>query len=117
MSKVTIYHNPRCSKSRATLAILEAHNMDIDVVKYLETPPNQAEIRTILNLLDVDIRSILRKNEADYKLHPFANTALETAELIELLHQFPKVMERPIVIYQDKAVIGRPPENVLELMQ
>ncbi len=114
MPKFTIYHNPRCSKSRATLAILEAHQQDIEIIKYLETPPTEETIKTLLVELGMPVTKILRKNETDYKEHGFA-TAQSDDEIIKLIHQYPKVMERPIVSSQGKAVIGRPPENVLEL--
>ncbi|MGJ8662650.1 MAG: arsenate reductase (glutaredoxin) [Marinicella sp.] len=117
MTKVTIYHNPRCSKSRAALAILEAHKMDIEVINYLETPPSVAELTELVNQLGVEVKSILRKSEADYKAQPFNDPDLSTQDLIQLLHQYPKVMERPIVSYLGQAVICRPPENVLDLIQ
>ncbi len=114
MPKITIYHNPRCSKSRATLAIIEAHQSDIEVIKYLDTPPSEAELKILLSELNLSASEILRKNEAAYKEHGFAEAQTDD-QLISLLHQYPKVLERPIVSYQGKAVIGRPPENVLEL--
>lgn len=105
-----------CSKSRATLAILVAHQVDIEVIKYLDTPPTADEIKTLLNALGSDVRSILRKNETEYKTQGFAAPELSTEEIILKLTQYPKVLERPIVIVQGKAVIGRPPENVLDLL-
>ena len=117
MPKFIIYHNPRCSKSRATLAILEQQQADVAVVKYLDQPVNATTIKQLLKELDMGIRDILRTNEADYKLHGFADPTLSEAELISKLSQFPKVMERPIVSSHGKAVIGRPPENVLSLIE
>ncbi len=117
MSKATIYHNPRCSKSRATLALLEEQHDDIEVVKYLETPPSTETIARLVNLLGVNIRDILRKNETEYKEQGFANAELSDAAVIELVHQFPKVLERPIVEYNNQAIVGRPPENVLSLFK
>ena len=115
MTKTVIYHNPRCSKSRATLALLEAQTNNIEVIKYLENPPNQNTIKRLLDELNMDIRDILRKTETDYKEQNFADKSLNEAELIKKLSQFPKVLERPIVSHQGKAIIGRPPENVLSL--
>lgn len=117
MRKSTIYHNPRCSKSRATLALLEAQHDDIEIIKYLETPPSIETIKNLVNLLGVNIRDILRKNESEYKEHGFANQDLSDDELIALVHQYPKVLERPIVVYHHQAIIGRPPENVLSLFK
>ncbi len=115
MSKVVIYHNPRCSKSRATLAILEQQQADFSVIKYLENPPSESQIKDLLTELNSGIRDILRTAEDDYKQQGFADTALSETELITKLCQFPKVMERPIVSYNGHAVVGRPPENVLSL--
>ena len=115
MAKATIYHNPRCSKSRASLALLEANHDDIEVIKYLETPPSEQTIKTLLNELGMDVRDVLRTNEAEYKNNGFVY-AFSDDEIIKLVHKFPKVLERPIISYQGKAVIGRPPENVLDLL-
>lgn len=117
MSKAIIYHNPRCSKSRATLALLEEQHDDIEVVKYLETPPSIETINRLVMLLGVNVRDILRKNEAEYKEHGFANTELTDQTVIELIHKYPKVLERPIVEYNNQAIVGRPPENVLSLFK
>jgi len=115
MSIAKIYHNPRCSKSRATLALLEDLHTNIEVIKYLETPPKPDEIKRLLKALKLSVRDILRSNEADYRECGFSNPELTEQDLINLLNKHPKVMERPIVSYQGHAVIGRPPENVKEL--
>ncbi len=115
MTEVTIYHNPRCSKSRATLAILEAQQADIKTVKYLDNPPDVATIKSLLKKLNLGVRDILRNGESEYKEHNFADPHLSDDELITLLATHPKVMQRPIVSTEHKAVIGRPPENVLSL--
>ncbi|MDX8405807.1 MAG: arsenate reductase (glutaredoxin) [Mariprofundus sp.] len=112
---VTIYHNPRCSKSRATLAILQEQGVDTDIVEYLSTPPSEAELDRILRLLDIEPDALMRKGEAEYKEH-FSDSTLSRQELIALMIQHPKVIERPIVINGDKATIGRPPENVLSIL-
>jgi arsenate reductase len=116
MSEFTIFHNPRCSKSRQTLALLEENNIQPDIRLYLETPPSNDELASILQTLGMSPRALLRKGEADYKALSLSNTDLENAELIEAMVKHPKLIERPIVIKGDRAVLGRPPENVLELL-
>jgi arsenate reductase len=115
MTTATIYHNPRCSKSRKTLELLEQNQVNIEVVKYLETPPTSDELKHILSLLNKTPDEVMRKNEDEYKLH-FKNKTLTESEKIDLMNQFPKVIERPIVVMGNKAVIGRPPENVLDIL-
>ncbi len=115
MSKATIYHNPRCSKSRATLALLEQHNIPTEVIKYLDTPPSVDTILQLSQQLGLGVHQMLRNKEADYKSGGFADASSDQ-QLAELLQQFPKVLERPVVVYQGRAVIGRPPENVLEIL-
>lgn len=111
-----IFHNPRCSKSRATMALLEENNVTPDIVEYLKTPPTEAELDEILTLLNIEPRDLMRKNEAEYKEAGLDNPDLDRAALIKGMVENPKVIERPIVIMDGKAVIGRPPENVLELL-
>ncbi len=115
MSRTIIYHNPRCSKSRAALAILEQQSIDFSVIKYLETPLKESEITQLLKELNLNIQDIFRQGEADYKEQSFSDPTLDDTQLIKKLSQFPKVMERPIVSHQGQAVIGRPPENILSL--
>ena len=115
MSTATIYHNPRCSKSRATLALLQTQTSDIKIIKYLESPPSEQQIKTIVKNLGGNITSLLRKSEPEYQEYGFSANELSETEICKLLHQHPKVMERPIVCYQNQAIIGRPPENVLSL--
>ncbi|TDR19609.1 arsenate reductase (glutaredoxin) [Marinicella litoralis] len=117
MPTAKIYHNPRCSKSRATLELLVAKHDDVEVIKYLEYPPTVAEIKSMLQQLGLGIHDILRKNEAEFKANDMANPALSTEQLLALAHQFPKVLERPIVTFNNQAIIGRPPENVLGLFE
>ncbi len=116
MSSIKIYHNPRCSKSRKTLEIIESKGFEPEIIKYLETPPSILEIKTVLNLLDMKPRDLMRKNEVDYKENQFNNDTLSDEQLIEMMHKFPKVIERPIVLNKGKAVIGRPPESVLDII-
>jgi len=113
---VTIYHNPRCSKSRQTLALIEENNVQAEVVLYLETPPSAAEIESLLGKLGIGARQLLRKGEDAYKENDLKNQALTDTQLIAAMAEFPKLIERPIVVKGDKAVLGRPPENVLGLI-
>jgi len=113
---VTIYHNPRCSKSRQTLALIEEKGLQPEVVLYLETPPNAADITELLSKLGMGARQLLRKGEDAYKDNDLKNPALSDNDLINAMAQFPKLIERPIVVKGDRAVLGRPPENVLELI-
>lgn len=113
---ITIYHNPRCSKSRATLQILSDKNKSINVVKYLETPPTAEQLSDILNKLNLNPEDIIRKNETDYKTSGLDNPNLSRAEHIDLMVQNPIVIERPIVVSDTAARIGRPPENILDIL-
>jgi arsenate reductase len=117
MSNVVIYHNPRCSKSRQCLALLQARGIEPEQVLYLETPPEPAELRRLLKLLKMPARQLLRKGEAEFKELNLMDNALSENKLIEAMSEYPRLIERPIIVCGDKAVIGRPPENVLELIQ
>lgn len=111
----TIYHNPRCSKSRETLALLEQQGISPEVVLYLQTPPSNETIKTLLNQLGMaSARELMRTKEDIYKELDLKSEPNEDA-LIEAMTANPKLIERPIVIHNDKAKIGRPPESVLEL--
>lgn len=116
MAQYTILHNPRCSKSRQTLALLEENGLDFEVLEYLKTPPTQKQLKTILSLLGAEPRDIMRKGEAEYKESGLNDDTLSKAEQVKLMVAFPKVIERPIVFSQQKAIVGRPPENVLKLV-
>jgi arsenate reductase len=111
-----IYHNPRCSKSRQTLSIIEEAGISPEIVLYLETPPSKAELRGILEKLGLSARDILRKSEGAYKSEQLSNTELTDEQLLDAMLRFPKLIERPIVVKGNKAVIGRPPENVQQLI-
>ena len=113
---VIIYHNPRCSKSRQTLQLLEENGVAPKVVLYLEDVPSVATLKTLLKKLGKTPREILRKGEDAYKENKLSDTSLSDAHLLEAMVKFPKLIERPIVVSGDKAVLGRPPENVLELL-
>jgi len=114
---VTIYHNPRCSKSRDTLALLQARGITPQVVAYLEQVPTPDEIRSLLGLLGLaDARALLRKGEAEYTELGLDDPALGQDVLIAAMAAHPRLIERPIVVHGDKAVIGRPPEKVLAIL-
>ena len=112
---VRIYHNPRCSKSRQTLALLEDRDVDVEVVNYLETPLSQAALRSLLNKLGLEARDIVRTNEAEFKESGLTLEASE-GQLLELMTKHPKTMQRPIVEAGEHARLGRPPEQVLEII-
>ncbi|VVQ20958.1 putative protein YfgD [Pseudomonas fluorescens] len=116
MTDLTLYHNPRCSKSRGALELLEARGLTPNVVRYLETPLNAAQIKALLGKLGISARQLLRTGEDEYKMLQLADENLSEAQLIDAIAQHPKLMERPILEVGDKAVIGRPPENILELL-
>ena len=111
---VTIYHNPRCSKSRATLKLLQDRGIEPQVVEYLKTPPDEPELRRILAMLGLRPRQLLRPAEA--KAAGLADPALDDDALIRAMIEHPAVIERPIVVKDGHACIGRPPENVLALL-
>lgn len=113
---VTIYHNPRCSKSRQTLELLSEKSVDTNIVEYLKTPPTSAELAQILDKLGLQPRQLMRKNEAEYKASGADNETLSQQQLIDIMIANPKLIERPIVINGDKATIGRPPVNVLDII-
>ena len=115
MSEVTIYHNPRCSKSRQTMALLEDKGIDPDVVLYLETPPDAPTIASLLKMLGLSARELMRTKEDIYKELDLASIDDEAA-LISAMTENPKLIERPIVVSGDKAALGRPPENVLGIL-
>ena len=116
MSNFIIYHNPRCSKSRQTLEILNQQDVDTEIVLYLENPPSAQEVASILQKLGLSSRDIIRKGEEEYKLLNIKDQSLTENELISFMSENPKLIERPIVVKDDKAIIGRPPENVLSLL-
>ena len=116
MTDLTLYHNPRCSKSRGALQLLEARGLHANVVRYLETPPSAAELKSLLGKLGITARDLLRSGEDEYKTLGLSDTSLSEAQLIEAMVKHPKLIERPILIAGDKAVIGRPPEKVRELL-
>ena len=113
---VKIYHNPRCSKSRQTVALLEDRGIKYEIIEYLKTPPTKTELARILSMLGIGPRSLMRKKEAEYKAAGLDNPSLEDAALIAAMIKHPILIERPIVVSKNKAVVGRPPENVLDIV-
>lgn len=116
MTSVTIWHNPRCSKSRAALALLEEAGIEPKVVLYLENPPSKSELEETLKLLGMSPRELLRTGEAPYKELGLADRTKSDAELIAAMVENPILIERPVVIRGKRAVLGRPPERVKELL-
>jgi arsenate reductase len=114
---VSIYHNPRCSKSRETLALLQDKGIEPDVVLYLETPPDEQALKTLLQQLGMSsARELMRRKEDLYKELNLADSELSEDQLLQAMVAHPKLIERPIVINGDRARIGRPPEAVLEIV-
>jgi arsenate reductase len=116
MKKVTIWHNPRCSKSRATLALLQERDIEIEVVDYLKAAPKPAEIERALQLLGLEPRQLMRCSEDEYRSARADDPKLTRAELVALMHAHPVLIERPVVFAGGRARIGRPPEAVLEIL-
>ncbi|WP_300657335.1 arsenate reductase (glutaredoxin) [Pseudomonas sp.] len=116
MTDLTLYHNPRCSKSRGALQLLEERGLKPTIVRYLETPPNAAQLSDLLGKLGIGARQLLRSGEDEYRTLNLADPGLSEAQLIEAMVAHPKLIERPILIVGGKAVIGRPPEKVLEIL-
>jgi len=116
MTDLTLYHHPRCSKSRGALELLEARGLTPTVVRYLDTPLNTAQLKTLLGQLNISARQLLRTGEDEYKALNLADSTLSDSQLIEAMAAHPKLIERPILVAGDKAVIGRPPEKILEIL-
>jgi len=112
-----IYHNPRCSKSRQTLELLKNNGIEPEIIEYLKTPPSADELKAVLNALDMKPRDLMRKKEAEYKDNNLGDNSLSDEALIAAMVNYPKLIERPIVINNDQQyALGRPPENVLEIL-
>ena len=112
----TIYHNPRCSKSLATLALLNENGIDPEIIYYLDNPPDAETLKAIIVMLGGSIRDIIRRGEAVYGELDLADKALSEDALIDIVAAHPQLLERPIVVHHGKAVVGRPPEKVLEIL-
>lgn len=113
---IRIFHNPRCSKSRATLALLQDRGIDAEIVHYLENPPSFEELQTILGQLGRTPRDLMRKGEAEYRELGLADESLSNDALIMAMVENPRLIERPIVLANGKAAVGRPPESVLTIL-
>jgi len=114
--EVLIYHNPRCAKSRAALKLLRERGVEPRVVEYLKTPPSQAEIERLLKMLGMEPRALMRRKEKAYKALGLDDPSLKRRDLVRAMHEHPILIERPIVVRGERAVLGRPPERVLELL-
>ena len=113
---VKIYHNPRCGKSRQTLQLLQEQGIEPEIIEYLKTPPSAEELNIILKKLGIEPRELMRKNEAEYKVSGLNDETLDREALINGMVSHPILIERPIVVVNDKAAIGRPPEAVLTIL-
>lgn len=112
---ITIYHNPRCRKSRETLSLIEEKRSDVDVVEYLKEPPSREKLNELVQLLGIKPEQLIRKGETEYKEN-YKGRDMSDEDWIEAMVAYPKLIERPIVVEGQKAVLGRPPENVIELL-
>ena len=117
MSNVKIYHNPRCSKSRQALQIIKDHGVEPKVIEYLKEPLGKSELENIAKNLGMRPKEFVRENEAEFKDNNLAGELEEDDDLFDAMAKFPKIMERPIIISDLGAVIGRPPENVLKILE
>lgn len=110
-----IYHNPRCSKSRQALSLIREQDVEPEIIEYLKDIPSEKELKSLIALLGIEPLELVRKGEPDYREN-FKGKILSNDEWIKAMIQYPKLIERPIVVSGDKAVVGRPPESVLELL-
>jgi len=113
MPGTVIYHNPRCSKSRQTLELLNDRGIEADIVDYLRTPPDAATLSNILDMLGLEPRALMRSNEDEYRELSLGDASLTREQLIAAMVEHPRLIQRPIVIHEGKAALGRPPEQVL----
>ena len=113
----TIYHNPRCSKSRETLKLLREEGVSLEIVEYLKTPPSPSELKSILTKLGIGARDLMRRKEAPFKTLDLGRESLSEDDLVQAMAENPVLIERPIVVNGERAAIGRPPEQVLEIFK
>lgn len=113
---IRIFHNPRCSKSRQTLELLTERGLEPEIIRYLETPPTEQELSDILDTLGLEPRQLMRTGEPEYKEQDLDNTDMSRMQLIAAMVATPKLIERPIVLANGKAAVGRPPENILTIL-
>lgn len=116
MSTVRIYHNPRCSKSRETLALLRERGVEPEVIEYLKTPPSPAELETLLERLGFEPRALMRRREREYTALGLDDEQLDRDALIRAMNEHPRLIERPIVVANGRAALGRPPKNALSVL-
>jgi arsenate reductase len=116
MPGTVIYHNPRCSKSRQTLELLNESGVEAQVVEYLQTPPDAATLQGILDMLGIEPRQLMRSNEPEYRDLNLDDASLSREQLIAAMVSHPRLIQRPIVVRGDKAALGRPPEQVLGIL-
>ncbi len=117
MAEVTLYHNPGCSKSRAVLALLEENDISLEIVYYMDNPPDVKQLKGLLKKLDMNVRDVLRRSEPEFEELGLDDDDLAEEIVLDLLAKHPQLLQRPIVIAGNKAVLGRPPENVLEFIE
>lgn len=117
MNDSALLHNPHCSKSRAALALLQERGVAVEILSYLDTPPTQAQLRDLVARLGVGARALLRTGEPEYAELGLADPSLDDPALIAAMARYPRLIERPVFVHRGRAVIGRPPERVLELLQ
>jgi arsenate reductase len=114
--KITLYHNPQCSKSRQTLTLLQENGVEVSIIEYLKEPLTVAELENVARKLDLEPRQFMRHGEPEYQTENLANENLTRQELLEAIVKTPRLLERPIAVTETKAALGRPPENVLALL-
>ena len=114
--KTVIYHNPRCSKSRETLQIIADNQVDVEIIEYLDEPPSAEELKRIIGMLGVTARDLLRTTEPVYREAELDDEGLDDEEIIDAIVEYPELLQRPIVVAGGKAIIGRPPSRVLEII-
>ena len=113
---VSIYHNPRCSKSRQALQLLRDQAIEPQVIEYLKTPPDAATLKQLLDMLGLEPRELMRRKEKEYEESGADNPDLTREQLIDLMVRFPRLIERPIVVSDGRAALGRPPERILGIL-
>ena len=116
MRKARIYHNPQCSKSRQTLALLQDRGVDIEIVKYLDTPPSAADVEALIDLLGIEPHDLVRTGEAAYGESGLSKDS-SAREVAAAIARSPRLLQRPVVVVNNRAAIGRPPESVLKLFE
>ena len=116
MTAVTIYHNPRCSKSRQTLQLLQENGIEPEIVLYLENTPSTDTLAKVIDTLGISVRELMRTGEAAYKENNLKDASLSDQQLLEAMIAHPKLIQRPIVLANGQARIGRPPESILEIL-